>query len=52
MKPIQFEFTAYLDYTEWASVNRDIFDRINILIVDITGQTHLELLVTQKCKYY
>jgi len=35
MKPVQFRDEAYLDYIEWAKENKEIFDKINTLIIDI-----------------
>ncbi len=35
MKLEQFEANAYQDYIDWAKENKDIFDKINELIVDI-----------------
>ena len=35
MKPVQFESNGYKDYVEWANTNKEIFDKINRLIIDI-----------------
>ena len=35
MKPVQFLDHAYQDYIDWAKENKEIFDKINILIIDI-----------------
>lgn len=35
MKPVQFLEDSYEDYINWAKENRDIFDKINVLILDI-----------------
>ncbi len=35
MKPVQFVNDAYKDYIEWAKENKEIFEKINTLILDI-----------------
>ncbi len=35
MKPIQFVNDAYKDYIDWAKENKEIFEKINTLILDI-----------------
>jgi len=35
MKPVQFLDHAYQDYIDWAKENKEIFDKINVLIIDI-----------------
>jgi toxin YoeB len=36
MRNIYFEADAYKDYVEWSYENREIFNKINDLILDIT----------------
>ncbi len=35
MKPLQFLEDSYQDYIDWAKENKEIFDKINTLILDI-----------------
>lgn len=35
MKPVQFVNDAYKDYIDWAKENKEIFEKINTLILDI-----------------
>lgn len=35
MKSVQFVDNAYYDYIDWAKENKEIFDKINTLILDI-----------------
>ena len=36
MRNIYFDSSAYKDYVDWSNLNREVFNKINDLIFDIT----------------